>query len=231
MESQCIGLAEALGLQPEIKRVRLRTPWHELTPYVRFGGRLQFTSKSSRLAPPWPDLLIATGRHSVAASLLVRRLSRHRTRTVQLQNPVIAPSHFDLVVVPRHDNLSGPNVVSTRGALTRVTPALVKESAADEHGDERPREMLEAPGNLGRAVADESRCHAVERAARRDDVRTRKIVVPRDDNEIEVRGWDDRILQLHGAGLPSRQTSHEQRRRDALASRGNEERGPRRYKA
>jgi mitochondrial fission protein ELM1 len=50
---------------------------------------------------------------------------------VQLQNPVIAPSHFDLVVVPRHDNLSGPNVVSTRGALTRVTPALVKESAAE----------------------------------------------------------------------------------------------------
>jgi len=130
MESQCIGLAEALGLEPEIKRVRLRTPWHELTPYVRFGGRLQFTSKSSRLVPPWPDLLIATGRHSVAASLLVRRLSKRQTRTVQLQNPVIAPSHFDLVVVPRHDNLSGPNVVSTRGALNRVTPTLIRDSAA-----------------------------------------------------------------------------------------------------
>jgi len=130
MESQCIGLAEALGLRPEIKRVRLRTPWHELTPYVRFGGRLQFTAASSKLVPPWPDLLIATGRHSVAASLLVRRLSKRRTKTVQLQNPVIAPSHFDLVVVPRHDNLAGPNIVSTRGALNRITPELLKASAA-----------------------------------------------------------------------------------------------------
>jgi len=129
MESQCVGLAEAMGLVPVIKRVRLRTPWHELTPYVRFGGRLQFTSASDKLAPPWPDLLIATGRHSVAASLLVRKLSKRHTRTVQLQNPVIAPSHFDLVVVPRHDNLSGANVIATRGALNRVTQTLIKESA------------------------------------------------------------------------------------------------------
>ncbi len=129
MESQCVGLAEAMGLVPVIKRVRLRTPWHELTPYVRLGGRLQFTSASDKLVPPWPDLLIATGRHSVAASLLVRKLSKRRTRIVQLQNPVIAPSHFDLVVVPRHDNLSGANVIATRGALNRVTPSLIKESA------------------------------------------------------------------------------------------------------
>src|SRR5215471_1287467 len=129
MESQCVGLAEALGTEPVMKRVRLRTPWHELTPYVRLGGRLQFTAASSRLIPPWPDLLIATGRHSVAASLLVRRLSKGRTRTVQLQNPVIKPSHFDLVVVPRHDNLSGANVVSTRGALNRVTVSRIKDDA------------------------------------------------------------------------------------------------------
>jgi mitochondrial fission protein ELM1 len=129
MESQCVGLAEAMGLVPVIKRVRQRTPWHELTPYVRFGGRVQFTSASDELEPPWPDLLIATGRHSVAASLLVRKLSEGHSFTVQLQNPVIALSHFDLVVVPRHDNLSGPNVIATRGALNRVTPALIKESA------------------------------------------------------------------------------------------------------
>jgi mitochondrial fission protein ELM1 len=129
MTSQCLGLAEALGLKPIVKRVRLRTPWRDLTPYFRLGGRMQFTSGSDRLAPPWPDVLIATGRHSVAASILVRQLSRGFTRTVQLQNPVIAPRHFDLVVTPRHDNLSGANVVVTRGALHRVTPALLKQGA------------------------------------------------------------------------------------------------------
>ena len=130
MESQCVGLAEALGVTPIVKRVGLRSPWKQLTPYVRFGGRAQFASGGDALTPPWPDLLIATGRHSVAASLLVKRLSGGRTITVQLQNPVIAPSHFDLVVVPCHDRLEGANVVETRGALHRVTPELLAAGAA-----------------------------------------------------------------------------------------------------
>jgi hypothetical protein len=129
MESQCVGLAEALGLKPIVKRVSLRAPWRQATPYVRIGGNAQFAQASDPIAPPWPDLLIATGRHSVAASLLVRKLSRGGTKTVQLQNPVIAHSHFDLVVVPRHDQLSGANVVSTRGALHRITPAVLRDGA------------------------------------------------------------------------------------------------------
>ena len=127
MISQCVGLAEALGSDPIVKTVRLRMPWRDLTPYFRLGGRLQFTTGSDPLTPPWPDLLIATGRHSIAASILVRRLARGKTRTVQIQNPVINPSHFDLVVTPRHDNLVGDNVVLTRGALHRVTPVMLKE--------------------------------------------------------------------------------------------------------
>ena len=129
MISQCVGLAEALGFDPDIKRVRLRTPWRDLTPYFRFGGRLQFTTDSDPLRAPWPDLLIASGRHSVAASILVRRLSRGKTKTVQIQNPVISPRHFDLIITPRHDNLDGDNVVVTRGALHRVTPARLEEGA------------------------------------------------------------------------------------------------------
>ena len=129
MISQCVGLAEALGFNPDIKQVRLRTPWRDLTPYFRLGGRMQFTSDSDPLNPPWPELLIASGRHSVAASILVRRLSRGKTRTVQIQNPVISPRHFDLIVTPRHDNLSGDNVVVTSGALHRVTPQMLSDGA------------------------------------------------------------------------------------------------------
>lgn len=133
MESQCLGLAETLGLTPVVKRVRLRTPWRQLTPHFRLGGGMQFSSFGAALAPPWPDLLIATGRHSVAASLFVRRRSRRQGRgsiTVQLQNPVISPRYFDLVVTPRHDELTGTNVVATRGALHRITKAVLAEGAA-----------------------------------------------------------------------------------------------------
>jgi uncharacterized protein len=129
MESQCVGLAEAIGLTPIVKHVRLRSPWRQLTPYLRLGGRAQFAASSDALAPPWPDLLIATGRHSVAASILVKKLSGGRTRNVQLQNPVITSRHFDLVVVPRHDELHGDNIISTRGALHRITPELLQREA------------------------------------------------------------------------------------------------------
>jgi mitochondrial fission protein ELM1 len=91
---------------------------------------LSNSPERSALEPPWPDLLIATGRHSVAASLHVKAKSRGRTRTVQVQNPVISPNHFDLVIVPRHDQMSGANVLSTRGALHRVTADVLRDGAA-----------------------------------------------------------------------------------------------------
>jgi mitochondrial fission protein ELM1 len=131
MESQCIGLAEALGLRPDVKRVSMREPWRTLSPFVRTGLSHAFADKDV-LAPPWPDLLIASGRLSVPASLFVRERSAragYATFTVQIQNPVIAPSNFDLVIAPLHDALEGPNVISTIGALHRVEPERLAREA------------------------------------------------------------------------------------------------------
>lgn len=130
MESQCLGLAEALGLEPVVKRVALRTFWRAVTPYIRIGGGAQFAAHADPLAPPWPDILIASGRQSVAAALWVKKRSGNRTIAVQIQNPGIARRHFDLIIAPQHDRLTGPNVISTRGALHRVTPAMLSRSAA-----------------------------------------------------------------------------------------------------
>jgi hypothetical protein len=130
MENQCLGLAEALELTPAVKRVALRPFWRRVTPYIRWGGLRQFDNNGDRLVPPWPDLLIATGRHSVAAALYVKRASQRRTRIVQIQNPAISLRHFDLVVAPKHDRLHGSNVVVTTGALHRVTSSLLAEHAS-----------------------------------------------------------------------------------------------------
>src|SRR5262249_25031614 len=56
--------------------------------------------------------------------------SGRRAVVVQLQDPVISPRNFDLVIVPRHDGLQAPNVIATRGALHRVTPQRLRESAS-----------------------------------------------------------------------------------------------------
>jgi len=122
-----------LGVNPVVKRIKLRAPWKQLSPFLRHGLSMAFSEEGDPVGPPWPDILIATGRASVPASLYAKRASRaaggRETFTVQLQNPVIDTSRFDLVVVPRHDALTGKNVMTTRGALHRVTPALLKSEA------------------------------------------------------------------------------------------------------
>jgi len=121
MENQCLGLAEALGLDAVRKHVYPRPPWKYLPPSLWLAPFHAYTADSDPLVAPWPDILIATGRATVAASIAIRRDSRGRTFTVQIQNPGVAFRHFDLVIPPRHDNCAGANVFSTRGALHRVT--------------------------------------------------------------------------------------------------------------
>jgi hypothetical protein len=127
MESQCLGLAEALELEPAIHRIVLRRPWRHLSPHLRLGLRHAF--EGARFGPPWPELLIATGRQSVPASLYIRQRNP-RTRRVQIQNPGISPRHFDLVIAPMHDDLWGTNVIHTIGALHRATPERLAREAA-----------------------------------------------------------------------------------------------------
>lgn len=124
MENQCLGLAEALGLAPTVKRVKLRFPWRSLTPFLRAGLGFAFSRGGDPIAPPWPDLVIATGRLSLPAVLYIKRRNP-KTFAVQLQDPTIDLSKFDLVVAPAHDQLKGPNVMSTRGGLHRVTPEML----------------------------------------------------------------------------------------------------------
>jgi uncharacterized protein len=131
MESQCLGLADALGLSPVVKRIALRPFWRKVTPYLRFGGPLQFAPECDALSPPWPNIVIATGRQSIAPALWVKRASGGKARLIQLQNPGIAWRQFDLIVTPQHDRLNGTNVISTRGSLHRVTPDILSRAAEE----------------------------------------------------------------------------------------------------
>lgn len=121
MENQCLGLAEALGLEPLRKHVFPRAPWSHLPPQLWLRPLAAYTPDSDPLVPPWPDLLIATGRATVAASIAIRRAAAGRCFTVQIQDPGVPLDRFDLVIPPRHDGRRGANVFPTRGALHRVT--------------------------------------------------------------------------------------------------------------
>jgi mitochondrial fission protein ELM1 len=128
-EAQSLGLAEALGLKPEVKRLEVRAPWRWLPPglWPRPLGAL--AAGSAPLAPPRPELVIACGRLTAAPAAALRRAGQGAVRAVQIQDSKLAPGRFDLVIVPAHDRLRGPNVLTSLGALNLVTPARLAEAA------------------------------------------------------------------------------------------------------
>ena len=119
--NQCVGLARRLGIEPDVKTIAIRQPWRGLPPALWFDPLAAVSAKGDRLDPPWPDLLIASGRKSVAPAAAIRRAASGGTVAVQIQDPGIAPRHFDLVVAPVHDRLRGANVVATKGTVHGLT--------------------------------------------------------------------------------------------------------------
>lgn len=124
-ENQCIGVAEALGLEPRIKRIKLREPWKSLSPWLGFESWWAF---DPLLFPPWPDLLITSGRKSIAASRYIKKMSDGQTFTLHIQDPKVPPSHFNIVAVPKHDELRGKNVLVTIATPNRVTEQRLREA-------------------------------------------------------------------------------------------------------
>ncbi len=104
MESQCLGLTEALDLVPEILRITPRFPWSILPPQLWFAPLSAPGPNGDSLAPPWPDLLISTGRQTVAPALAIKHRQKDRIVAIQLQNPTAGTARFDLVIAPVHDN-------------------------------------------------------------------------------------------------------------------------------
>ena len=129
MENQTVGLAEALGLTPVIKRVILKTPWRILSPHIMAFPHYAVSERGDQIEPPWPDILISTGRPSILPAMYIQRQSGGRTFTVQLQDPVLLRHRFDRIVVPAHDGLTGKNVLVMDGALHRISPERLAAEA------------------------------------------------------------------------------------------------------
>ena len=130
MANQVIGLAEALGWPFVEKRLVIRSPWRHLAPALWLWPMTAVDPSGDLLTPPWPGILIACGRNTVALARRIKRESRGKTFWVQVQDPRFARDEVDLVVAPRHDPAPGDNVFRTLGAVHRVTEAKLADAAA-----------------------------------------------------------------------------------------------------
>ena len=122
LQAQAVGLVEAAGLQPVLVSLQPRMPWR-LVPARLWPAPL----RAVRLMDPGDAVMIGAGG---AAAVVAAALRRPGRPVVQVQHPRIDPTRFDLIVVNRHDGLTGRNVVVTRTALHRATPARLAEAAA-----------------------------------------------------------------------------------------------------
>ena len=90
-ELQCLGVAERLGVTPEIRRVKPRSPWAWLMPRGPIDPREAPDRPDSPLHPPFPDIAIASGRRAVAYLRALKQASNGATYTVFLKDPRTGP--------------------------------------------------------------------------------------------------------------------------------------------
>lgn len=126
--AQCLGIAERLGLAVQEKVIAPRAPWKWLMPLTwRVPGLAIDPAEApggagSPLQPPWPDLVIASGRRAAPYLPAIKRAAGGRTFTVFLKDPRTGAEIADLIWVPAHDRLRGDNVLPTLLSPHRITP-------------------------------------------------------------------------------------------------------------
>lgn len=137
--AQSLGLAEALARHvpaeitektavPGQRAAKLPArAWHWAGKVVPGWPEAGLAEGRAGLAPPWPDLAIGAGRRVAPIVAAIGR--RHGCRTVQLLDPQMPLKAFDWVVAPAHDQVTGPNVLTSVGSVGRLTPERIAAEA------------------------------------------------------------------------------------------------------
>lgn len=121
-----LGIARALGYEPLLIHAQLNAPWRWLSPYrAAFVG----VRGDPAIAPPFPDLVLASGRQAAAHARFIGARSGGRSFTAFFQKPAIHPRHFDFVWAPQHDRLEGANVMTTLLSPHLLSQEILKSEA------------------------------------------------------------------------------------------------------
>ena len=130
MEVQSIGLAERMGFNPTIFRLKPPSFIRHFPRFAKTGVYpIPAPLASSIKKDGWPDVIITTGRRMAGLSILLRKKSKGRSRTIHIQDPKLSPSLFDHLIIPSHDKLRADNVILSLGSLSPLTSQVISERA------------------------------------------------------------------------------------------------------
>jgi mitochondrial fission protein ELM1 len=125
---QAMALATALEAAAAECVLGSRPPWRWCAPRRLPGAGNAFGEAFAAMLASPPALAVGCGRQ---AALATRLLRERGTRVVQVLDPRISPSHWDLVVVPEHDRVRGDNVIPLLGSLHPVDDLWLARARAD----------------------------------------------------------------------------------------------------
>ena len=124
MISQAEGLAKALDLNFFHEKIELNSFWKFIPPSFTPIKKIVFKNKIKEDF----DIIISCGRKSVIPSIFIKKNSEKKVFNIHIQDPKVSLDNFDVVVAPQHDNLSGNNVISTKGAIHYLSIQEINEN-------------------------------------------------------------------------------------------------------
>lgn len=119
-EIQSMTIAKALAQNIELFTFTIRQPWLTFTPrrLPQFEKAINWSSTPPIEQPP--ELIITTGRKAAAVGKYCKSLlkSKHiKCKHLQILNPKDNLKKYDWVLVPEHDEVTGPNVITFQGSI------------------------------------------------------------------------------------------------------------------
>ena len=124
MISQVEGLAKALDLNFTHHKVELNNFWKFIPP--------KLTPISNKVYKDFDatnyDIIISCGRKSVVPSIYLKKNSQKKIINIHIQDPKVNLKHFDIIVTPEHDGVTGDNVISSKGAIHYLTEQEISSS-------------------------------------------------------------------------------------------------------
>lgn len=170
--TQVRSLATALDWPWESRQLRYRPT--ELLSNLCLGPTVAGVDPrgSDALVPPWPDLVISSGRRNEPVARWIRAQSGGRTKLVQVGRPWADPANFDLVLTtPQYQVPPADNVVTLQLPLHAVTSEKLEQAArqwAQPFASlPSPRIVLLVGGNSGSFLVTADRVRQLRAAAER----------------------------------------------------------------
>jgi uncharacterized protein len=159
-EQQCIGVAKALGCEYKSIHIKPRAPFTWFLPFGPIDPKDDPKYENSPIAPPFPDIAIASGRRAVAYLRRVKTASHGKCFTVFLKDPRIGTKAADFIWVPEHDKLKGSNVFATLTSPHNIQLKNRLEAAQDQrlNFSNSPRIAVLLGGNSSAYQFDHSNC-------------------------------------------------------------------------